>query len=91
MAIRSTLANPKSEPTGGCHHIWVVADGGNIMTRRRRCYTKGGANGERQAWATRNYNGGDRPGNLPADPKLIKAMTSVRQCLPGCPCGHNPA
>ena len=89
MAIRSTIANPQPEPAGGCYHILVCADGGDAWFRRKRCYTRAGANAAIKQWCTYGYGGGDRPGNLPASPAAIKAATMVIRCRPGCACGHS--
>ena len=88
MAVRSTYANPAPEPAGGCYHVWVIANSGNAIHRRERCYTRAGANAAIRRWSTYGDGGGDRPRNLLAGKEAIKAQTLVLACRPGCPCTH---
>ena len=75
-------------PKGGCYHIWVIAEGGNAAFRRKRCYTRNGANQAVLRWCRYGDGGGDRPGNLRAN-DAIKAQTLVLRCREECPCGHS--
>ena len=74
-----------------CYHIWILADGGNAMFRRRVCYAsrstaktivnRGGTFGDRT----------DRPVNLQTNGNFglpVKRAAMVLECDPAtCHCG----
>ena len=56
-----------------CYHLWAVADGGNAMFRRRRCFTSRTA--ANKARKTSGFS-------VATEGKAV----SVMQCMPECPC-----
>lgn len=79
------MSKSTTRPEPGCYHVWVFAEGGNAILRRRHCYSRTGAN----AFIARGLPG------VNASREGKAAL--VLKCQKGCPClpkcergGHVP-